>query len=881
MNGFQDRGAVHQVVFRWDGNHGRQGTGMSAVAHSCSPERAERLGRELGRLLWVSGTAAARPSVVRAVSRDGDVMLVQRWPTTDRGGRPSTVSHVLFGDPRALMTRQCLGLAYRGWGTQEKAEQVKGPQPVIDCADLDELARGRLRGMRDALPGVQHALILATAELLRDPAQRVSLLLEDKPPRDWPDADQVPLVYLGLFLIFHSWLRQEWTFATYDTVDTHPLRLMAVPRWEPDTGGSGPLARIRGRRTGEPQFEQRAAARLVEHLLANRDAPPGVPQLVVELADGATLDWERRRARLHDILGPDRPPARTRHQPAPEPAPVREPDPVREPSPHDPAVLREPSSRGSESRREPSPHDPAVLREPPSHGSAPSREPSPYDPAVLREPSSRGSESRREPSPYDPAVLREPSSRGSESRREPSPHDPAVLREPPSHGSAPSREPSPYDPAVLREPSSRGSESRREPSPHDPSVLREPPSRGPASLREPSPHDSASLREPPSRDPGPLRGSPPRDPAVQLPPRDPAPASGYEPRPVPPYEPPPQPVPAPEPEPAAPPRPVRAPEPVSPPRPARTPGLAPGPAPGEYSHASGPDRRDPAPGASTGYGTGGRPVPSLPDGFGTVAADAAGAVPGAPDTRALHRDPRDHRRGDGTGHRIPAAELRRQSDEVLLDELRSHRLPPDTLDLVLAELGRTDRLRARRPDTQHALCAEVLARNLYFAPHPSGTEPTLSRTAMADRAARVFQWAVAPLARDDRYLADLRELLYSMSRDRHPTTGNWLWQTVVEPANGKVPDLPPELWSMLLREAIRNGAASAAPPAPPTAQSPTAQAAHRTPATPPDSLGPPAGTGRLSSVRARLGELTSNPGCVIGGLVGLIAAMITAVVFMV
>ncbi|MGW5326552.1 hypothetical protein [Streptomyces sp. NPDC004014] len=848
MNGFQDRGAVHQVVFRWDGNHGRQGTGMSAVAHSCSPERAERLGRELGRLLWVSGTAAARPSVVRAVSRDGDVMLVQRWPTTDRGGRPSTVSHVLFGDPRALMTRQCLGLAYRGWGTQEKAEQVKGPQPVIDCADLDELARGRLRGMRDALPGVQHALILATAELLRDPAQRVSLLLEDRPPRDWPDADQVPLVYLGLFLIFHSWLRQEWTFATYDTVDTHPLRLMAVPRWEPDTGGSGPLARVRGRRTGEPQFEQRAAARLVEHLLAHRDAPPGVPQLVTELADGATLDWERRRARLHDILGPDRPPARTRHQPAPEPAPPREPDPVREPPPH----------------------DSTALREPPPHGRAPSREPSPYDPVPLREPSSRGSEPRREASPYDPAALREPPARDPASLGEASPCDRAALREPPARDLASPREPLPCDRAALREPPARDLASPRESSPRDPASPPEP------SPREPSPHDLAVLREPPSRDPGPLRGSPRRDPAVQPPPRDPAPAPapGHEPRPVPPYEPPPQPVRAPEP--AAPPRPARAHEPVSPPHPARAPGLA----PGEYPHTSGPGRGTPAPGASTGYRTGGRPVPSLPDGFGAAAAEAVGAVPGAPDARARHRDPRDHRRGDGTGLRIPAAELRGQSDEVLLDELRSRRLPPDALDLVLEELGRTDRLRARHPDTRHALCAEVLARNLYFAPHPTGTEPTLSRTAMADRAARVFQWAVAPLARDDRYLADLRELFYGMSRDRHPTTGNWLWQTVVEPANGQVPDLPPELWSLLLREAIRNAAASAAPPAP-TAQPPVARPAHRTPVTTPDSPGPQAGTGRLSSVRARLGELTSNPGCVIGGLVGLIAVMITAVLVLV
>ncbi|MFE4646568.1 hypothetical protein ACFRFS_37150, partial [Streptomyces sp. NPDC056730] len=89
-------GSVHQVVFRWDGNQGRQGTGMTAVAHSCPAGRAEELGRELGPLLWVSGTAAPRQSVVRVLSRDGDVMLVQRWPTTDRGGRPSTVSHVLI-----------------------------------------------------------------------------------------------------------------------------------------------------------------------------------------------------------------------------------------------------------------------------------------------------------------------------------------------------------------------------------------------------------------------------------------------------------------------------------------------------------------------------------------------------------------------------------------------------------------------------------------------------------------------------------------------------------------------------------------------------------------------------------------------------------------
>ncbi|MFD0429711.1 hypothetical protein ACFQ60_24850 [Streptomyces zhihengii] len=92
---------MDQVVFRWGGNQGRQDTGMTAVAHSCPPRRAAELGRELGPLLWVTGTDEPRPSVVRTVSQDGQVMLVQRWPTTDRSGRPSTVSHVLTGPGRS------------------------------------------------------------------------------------------------------------------------------------------------------------------------------------------------------------------------------------------------------------------------------------------------------------------------------------------------------------------------------------------------------------------------------------------------------------------------------------------------------------------------------------------------------------------------------------------------------------------------------------------------------------------------------------------------------------------------------------------------------------------------------------------------------------
>ncbi|MEU8519396.1 hypothetical protein [Streptomyces sp. NPDC048577] len=306
-------GAVHQLVFRWDGNQGgRQDTGMTAVAHSCAPGRAAELGRELGPLLWVSGTAATRPSIVRTVTRDdaghGEVILVRRWPTHDRAGRPSTVSHVLVGGTRTLKTRQCLGLAYKGWGTRESAERASGRLPTLRSAELDDLARRRLLVMGKRLPTVRDALVQVTAAWLRDPAQRVSLLADGEEKPGWPDPEGTPLVYLGLFLLFGSWLGQEWTFATHDTVDTHPLRLMSVPLWEPDAGGAGPLARVSGDRPApRGDVEQRAAALLVDRLLTHPLGDrPGLPQLTEELRGAATMDWSRRRALLERVLDTER-----------------------------------------------------------------------------------------------------------------------------------------------------------------------------------------------------------------------------------------------------------------------------------------------------------------------------------------------------------------------------------------------------------------------------------------------------------------------------------------------------------------------------------------------------------------------------------------------
>ncbi|MDC0772395.1 hypothetical protein [Streptomyces sp. HD] len=539
MNDFQDRAPVHQVLFRWDGNQGRQDTGMHAVAHSCEAGRAGELARELGSLLWVSGAAAARPSVVRTLSRDGDVLLVQRWPTKDRGGRPSTVSHVLVGGPDTLTPGRCLGLAYGGWRGQDEVEQASGGLPEFDRAELERAAWKRRPEMVERLPEVQHALILATAELLRDPRQRVSLLLEEKTPRDWPTPDLVPVAYLGLVLIFGPWLKKRWTFATYDTVDSHPLRLMAVPRWDADSGESGPLARVRGRVEGDHGFEHWAAFQLVTHLLAHPDADPGVPQLVGELPDGATMDWGRRSEQLKRILGA-----------------------------------------------------------------------------------------------------------------------------------------------------------------------------GPATGTRPAP---------------------------------------------------------------------RRPDPTPPPPP-----TAPAPPPPSNGH----------------------------------------------DTHALHRDLLGNLHGDGMQRHYLIARLKEQSDEVLLHELSfGEELPPESLDLLLRELGRPDRVDARHPEMQHALCTEVLLNGLYF----NLREPSPAYVSEVDRAADLFTWAVAPFVRDPRHQPHLAQVLHLVGLSPLSTDAEWLRKSILRPANGPVPDLPPEVWRQLVEDKMSQpGTQPAAPP--PLPEQPPPQ---QPPAEPPLPLPPP------------------------------------------
>ncbi|WP_030592606.1 hypothetical protein [Streptomyces anulatus] len=310
-------GRLDQVVFRWDGNQGRSHSGMAAVAHSCSAERAESLRRELGPLLWVPGPGPSpRTSSVRVPSRTGGTVLLQRWPTLDRGGRPSTACHAVFGDADTLTPLRCLGLGGSAWSDRAVAETATGGLPTLDGARLRATAAERLRTMAQELPTVKKPLMVVTAEWLRDPSRRLSLLAEEHELPGWPRLNTAPLLYLGLLSVFGDWFGTEWSYATYDTVDTHPVRLTCVPRWTSQAADARSLARIRLRlpAPAEGDVEMAAAKEMVEYVLDRPGMPPGVPHLTGELLSGARLPRQERRDALRRMLN-------TRHVPAPALAP--------------------------------------------------------------------------------------------------------------------------------------------------------------------------------------------------------------------------------------------------------------------------------------------------------------------------------------------------------------------------------------------------------------------------------------------------------------------------------------------------------------------------------------------------------------------------------
>ncbi|MFH9394377.1 hypothetical protein [Streptomyces sp. NPDC017556] len=304
-------GRLDQVVFRWNGNQGRSISGMTAVAHSCSAERAESLLRDLGPLLWVPGPVPApRRSSVRVSSQTCGTVLLQRWPTLDRGGRPSMACHAVFGDADTLTPQRCLALGGTAWSDPSVAKTAAGGLPTLDGALLRATAAERLADMFDELPAVKKPLMVVTAEWLRDPSRRLSVLAREHELPGWPRRNTASLLYLGLLSVFGDWFGTEWSYATFDTVDTHSLRLTCVPEWSSQATGARSLARIRLRLPAEGDVEMAAAKEMVEYVLDRPDAPPGVPHLTGELLSGAHLPRRERREALRRMLD-------ARHAPAP------------------------------------------------------------------------------------------------------------------------------------------------------------------------------------------------------------------------------------------------------------------------------------------------------------------------------------------------------------------------------------------------------------------------------------------------------------------------------------------------------------------------------------------------------------------------------------
>ncbi|NUP17861.1 MAG: hypothetical protein HOZ81_17575 [Streptomyces sp.] len=181
------------------------------------------------------------------------------------------------------------------------------------------------------------------------------------------------------------------------------------------------------------------------------------------------------------------------------------------------------------------------------------------------------------------------------------------------------------------------------------------------------------------------------------------------------------------------------------------------------------------------------------------------------------------------------ARLGEQTDEVLLHELRfGEQLPPDSLDLLLGELGRPDRVQDRHPEMQHALCTEVLLNGLYF----NLQEPSPAHVSEVDRAADLFTWAVAPFVRDPLIQPHLAQVLHLVGLSPLSTDAEWLRKSILRPANGQVPDLLPEVWRQLVEDKMSQN--DTQPPAP--APLPEQPLPPQPPAEPPLSLPPPPST---------------------------------------
>ncbi|MFF8480765.1 hypothetical protein [Streptomyces antibioticus] len=266
---------VHQVVFRWAGNVGHRGAGITAVAHSCPEPEARELAERLGPVLRVSG-GEQRPSLVRHIISDGRVLLVRRTPGSDAQNRDNTVCHALLGPARLLVPLYCVSLGAVSWAEQGWADRVTGRIEPMPRERLKVLANHMRTRMWENVRLVRRPLICLVAQFLRTPGARLSGLvgeLDESLAEAHAQARESPepalLVLWGLSWIFGSSLDRgsgSWQFATFDTMDDQAYRVVFVPAWRVSPTEDSRLRRIDLLDPGtDPASE--LAAELVDHYL--------------------------------------------------------------------------------------------------------------------------------------------------------------------------------------------------------------------------------------------------------------------------------------------------------------------------------------------------------------------------------------------------------------------------------------------------------------------------------------------------------------------------------------------------------------------------------------------------------------------------------------
>ncbi|MEU0986198.1 hypothetical protein [Streptomyces sp. NPDC005953] len=286
---------IHQIVFRWAGNRSGAGAGISAVAQSCGERDAREMAEQLGPILRVRG--GDQRSIVRVIWNDRAV-LVRRRPKADAQGRGSTVCHALISPTRLLTASFCLGLGASPWG-DDTWTQASGTLNPIPYDRLDAMANHAIPRLDEAVFSLVGPLECLVAQLLRTPSGRVSALTRGLEGAGTVGSDQAPdpaLVALrGLCEVFGATLGGEgWTYASYATIDSHPLRVTFVPSWRASHEEDVRLRRIDLTEQGSDRAAE-LARELVRHYVDHIGAG-GVA------ADGAREKYQRPLERLRGAL---------------------------------------------------------------------------------------------------------------------------------------------------------------------------------------------------------------------------------------------------------------------------------------------------------------------------------------------------------------------------------------------------------------------------------------------------------------------------------------------------------------------------------------------------------------------------------------------------